>query len=212
MEKIVVCISNPYHAEKLIQRGMLLANAFQGECLALNVLSAPYDELDFNQLQTKLMFEKLAAKYKVQIITEPSSFKKVSHHIAKFAETNQVTQIVIGQVTQTKLELALKESLINSLLDKLEGVDIHIVEVTREVDTDEEYQRGIPAEIVKENGEFHVSFTTDDKQTIQKGIFYKTMSSDFPNGFFVIKKEKEHQVLKVVHGKILEEHFNHLNE
>nr|WP_263324419.1 universal stress protein [Neobacillus sp. Marseille-Q6967] len=211
MEKIVVCISNPNHAEKLIQRGKLLANAFQGECLILNVLSEPYDELDFNQLQMKLMFEKLEEKYEVQIISEPSSFKKVSHHIAKFAETNQATQIVIGQVTQNKLELALKESLINSLLAKLEGIDIHIVEVSRDDENGEEYQRGIPADIIKENDEFHISFTNDDKQALQKGIFYKTTSSDFPNGFFVIKKEKEHQVLKVLNGKIKEEDINQLN-
>jgi len=210
MEKILVCISNPYHAEKLIQRGRVLANAFNGECLVLNVLNAPFDELDYNQLQTQLMFKKLAEKYSVKIQTEPSNFKKISHHIAKFAEEHQATQIVIGQVTLTKLELALKESIINSLLEKLEGVDIHIVEVTREGNLGEEYQRGIPAILIMENGEYHLSFQGDENQALQKGIFYQTLTSDFSNGFFVVKREGEHQVVKVIHGKIKKEDVNHL--
>lgn len=206
----MVCISNPNNAEQLIQRAKVLANAFNGECLVLYVLSAQYDELDFNQLQTKLMFEYLAEKYSVKFHAEPSKFKRVSHHIAMFAEKNNATQIVIGQTTQSKLELVINESFINSLLEKLEGVDIHIVEVERAVNIDEEYHRGTPAVLVKKNDEFHLSFENDVKEAIQKGIFYQTVSSDFSNGFFVIKKENEHQVLKVIHGKIKDEDLNQL--
>ncbi|WHX97987.1 histidine kinase [Neobacillus sp. DY30] len=211
MEKIVVCISNPYYAEKLIQRGKVLADAFKGECVVLNVLKAPFDELDFNQLQTKLMFEGLADKYHVQLISEPSKFKKISYHIAQFAEEQKATQIVIGQVTLSKLELMLQDSLINNLFEKLEGVDLHIVEVSREVKDSEEYDRGIPAELIKVADGFEISLKSDYENEGKKGIFYKMRASDFSNGFFVMKNGKEHQVIKVMHGKVKKEDIDQIN-
>jgi two-component system, OmpR family, sensor histidine kinase KdpD len=210
MEKIVVCISNPYYAEKLIQRGKVLADAFNGECVVLNVLKAPFDELDFNQLQTKLMFESLADKYNVQIMSESSKFKKIAYHIAQVAEEQKATQIVIGQVSLSKLELMLQDSLINNLLEKLEGVDLHIVEVSREVNDSEEYDRGIAAELIKIEDDFELSFKSDHNQKGKKGIFYKMRASDFSNGFFVMKHGNEHQVIKVLHGKAKKEDIDQI--
>jgi two-component system, OmpR family, sensor histidine kinase KdpD len=211
MEKILVCISNPNNAEKLIQRGKVLADAFNGECVVLNVLRVSFDELDFNQLQTKLMFEGLADKYNVQLMSEPSTFKKIAYHIAHFAEEQKATQIVIGQVSLSKLELMLQDSLINNLLEKLEGVDLHIVEVRREVYDSVEYDRGIPAELIKKEGEFELSFNGDHNLEGKKGIFYQMRSSDFTNGFFVIKHGNEHQVIKVLHGKVKKEDIDQIN-
>ncbi|MHC0039538.1 universal stress protein [Pseudoneobacillus sp. C159] len=208
MEKIIVCISNPNHAEKLIQRGKILATAFNGECIVLNVVKVPFDELDFNQLQTKLMFESLAEKYDVKLITEPSKYKKVSNHIAEFTEKNHATQIVLGHTVQTKLESVLKESFINSLFEKLEGVDIHLVEVTRVVNDEVNYHRGISAVLIQNNGLYKLSFDDNENQGVKRGFFYQVSATDFSNGFFVIKNENEHQVVKVEHGKVKYEDIN----
>jgi two-component system, OmpR family, sensor histidine kinase KdpD len=211
LEKIMVCISNPYFAEKLIQRGKVLADAFKGECIVFNVLRVPFDELDFNQLQTKLMFEGLADKYNVQLMSEPSKFKKIAYHIAQFAEEQKATQIVIGQVSLSKLELMLQDSVINNLLEKLEGVDLHIVEVTREVNESEEFNRGISAAIIKKDDEFELSLNADSNQEGKKGIFYQMRSSDFTNGFFVMKHGNEHKVIKVLHGKVKKDDIDQIN-
>lgn len=208
MEKIIVCISNPNHAEKLIQRGKVLANAFNGQCMVLNILKVPFDELDFNQLQTKLMFESLAAKYQVEMITEPSKYKKISHHIAEFTEKNHATQIVLGHAVQTKFELVLQESFINNLFEKLEGVDIHLVEVTREINDEVEFHRGISAVLIHKDGGYELSLNDKENHAVKKGIFYQSNATDFSNGFFVIKNEKEHQVVKVEQGKVKNVDFN----
>lgn len=207
MEKIVVCISNPHHAEKLIHRGKLLADAFKGECIVLNVLSVPYDQLDFNQLQTKLMFKSLSEKYNVQIITEPLAFKKVSHHIADFTERKKATQLVIGQVVQSKLELVLHDSFINSLLEKLKNVDIHIIGVTRNMYTSQEYDKGISATLIPNNDRYEILLSGDNKESSISGTFYQLRSSDFTNGFFVVKRDYDHQVVKVVNGFVDKEHL-----
>jgi two-component system, OmpR family, sensor histidine kinase KdpD len=205
MEKIIVCISNPKHAEKLIHRGKLIANAFNGQCVVLHVSRVSFDELDFNQLQTKLMFESLAEKYNVQMITQPSKYKKISHHIAEFTEENHATQIILGHAVQSKLELVLQDSFINSLFEKLEGVDIHLVEVTRDLDEEEVgYHRGISAGLIYKNGQYELSLSDYENAEIG-GIFYQVSSSEFSNGFFVINKENEHQVVKVDHGKVKQE-------
>jgi two-component system, OmpR family, sensor histidine kinase KdpD len=208
MEKVIVCISNPNHAEKLIQRGKVLANAFNGQCMVLNILKVPFDELDFNQLQTKLMFESLAAKYQVEMITEPSKYKKISHHIAEFTEKNYATQIVLGHAVQSKFELVLQESFINNLFEKLEGVDIHLVEVTREINDEVEFHRGISAVLIHKDGEYELSLSENQNQAGKRGVFYQSNATDFSNGFFVIKKENEHQVVKVERGKVKNNDFN----
>ncbi|EAR63139.1 hypothetical protein B14911_01730, partial [Bacillus sp. NRRL B-14911] len=63
LETILVCVSSPQHAETLIQRGKLLADAFKGKCYVLSVLPGQEKDLEFNQIQTKMLFESLAEKY-----------------------------------------------------------------------------------------------------------------------------------------------------
>ncbi|WP_142247973.1 hypothetical protein [Alkalihalobacterium alkalinitrilicum] len=61
-------------------------------------------------------------------------------------------QIVLGQSIQTKVELWTKEPIINNILLKVQGIDIHIVEVNREFYYESSsYERGITAQLVKEN-------------------------------------------------------------
>lgn len=203
-EKILVCISNPNCAEKLIQRGKRIAEAFKGDCIILHVLSMPYNDLNFNQLQTKLMFDSLAKKYHADFIYEHSESQKVSNQIAKVADEHEITQIIIGQAPQTKFELFLhKNTLINSLFEQLDGVDIHIVEVNREItEVENEFDTGIPGHLVQIGENQYTLSLEEDDDAKMNGTFYKIRASDFSNGFFVIKQKGESLVYKVTEGTV----------
>ncbi|MFE8702284.1 histidine kinase [Cytobacillus sp. FJAT-54145] len=203
MENILVCVSHPNHAERLIQRGRLLAEAFGGSCLVLSVHKNHMDDdLDFNQLQTKLMFQTLAEKYDVKMLSKCSEGKKVSIVIADTAKEENITQIVIGQAVQSKLELVMKQSIINELFQQLEGVDVHVVEVNREVHNQSEFcDRGINSQIVKKDSEYYLVFDDTQEEGLD-GIFFRELSTNFSNGFFVIQKENEHQVVRVRNGVV----------
>ncbi|WP_216828183.1 adenine nucleotide alpha hydrolase family protein [Alkalihalobacterium elongatum] len=199
-ESILVCISNPIHAEKLIQRGKALAEAFDGECLVLFVSTKAYDEMDFNQLQTKYLFESLAEKYSVPLITRNTDAKNIATAIAETALEKNTTQIVLGQSIQTKVELWTKEPIINNLLSKITGIDIHIVEVTRDFHYESpSYERGINAHLVEENGHYALSFDCLTATNL-KGVFFKEQATDFSNGFFVIASPNELKVVRIREG------------
>ncbi len=201
-ENILVCVSNPKHVEKLIQRGKIIADTFGGGCFVLFVYTIPYDDLDLNQIRTKQFFKSLAAKYNVPMLIEYSKGKKVSAVIAETSIKHGITQIILGQPIQSKLEMIVKHALINEIFTKVKGVDIHVVEVGREnIPQPEAYDRGLHAHLVPKNDIYELAFDSPCENAI-KGIFFKQSSTDFLNGFFVIHEGEEHKVLKVKNGVV----------
>ncbi len=201
-ENILICVSNPRHAERLAQRGKILKDAFKGEGYILSVENQKHEDLDFNELQTKFLFESLAEKYGLKMLSKYSDGKRIDKVIADVAQEYKITQIVLGQAVQTRLERMVKHSLINDLFEQLEGVDIHAVEVSRKVyDASEEWDKGFPAQLIKKGSEYHLIIGEKHEKGID-GIFFKELSSDFSNGFFVIQRDKNHEVVRIHHGVV----------
>ena len=204
IENILVCVSNPTHAERLIQRGKIIADTFGGECVVLYVYKTSQDQLEFNEIQTKMLFKTLANKYNVKAVFEYSNGKKVSTVIANIATEKNITQIVLGQCVQTKFELMVRHSMINELFQQLEGVDIHLVEVSRDIFNQvSTFDRGIHAHLSPKDNEYELTFDSHSEHGID-GVFFKETSTDFLNGFFVIPNEDEHIVVRVSDGKVTE--------
>ncbi|WP_078429124.1 hypothetical protein [Alkalihalobacterium alkalinitrilicum] len=66
--------------------------------MVLSVDSKAYDELNFNQLQTKYFFESLTKKYNVELITRNTDAKNIATAISQTAlekkrDTNRVRSI-----------------------------------------------------------------------------------------------------------------------
>ncbi|UII55482.1 universal stress protein [Cytobacillus spongiae] len=202
-ESILICVSNPNHGERLIQRGKRLADAFGGDCYILSVFNGKMDDLDFNQLQTRLLFESLAEKHDIKMLSVPSEGRKVSEVISETTKTHHITQIVIGQAVQTKLEQVFRNSLINELFQELEGVDLHVVEVQRDLyDPSESCDRGIQAQLIKKNEHYELLLEKSEEKGSLKGTFFRELSTNFSNGFFVIQQEKTHKVVRVQNGHV----------
>ncbi|PAE25639.1 histidine kinase [Bacillus sp. 7894-2] len=199
-ENILICVSNPDHAERLVQRGKKLKEAFQGEGYILSVENRKQEEFNFNELQTKYLFESLAEKYGMKMLAKYAGEKKTARVIADVAEEYKITQIILGQAVQTKLERLVKASLINELFQLLDGVDIHVAEVSRKVhDPSDDTDKGMPAQVVKKGSDYHLILGESHENGIN-GTFFKTLSSDFSNGFFVIQRGNNHEVLRIHHG------------
>jgi two-component system, OmpR family, sensor histidine kinase KdpD len=205
LETILVCVSSPQHAETLIQRGKLLADAFKGKCYVLSVLPGQEKDLDFNQIQTKMLFESLAEKYGLPAIQKYKNGQKVSDLIAETVREKSATQIVMAHAIQSKWEMVVKHSLVNHLFELLEGVDLHLVEVNRDVyDPAGEWDKGIEASLVKEEGSYKISFDDNGKEGTL-GTFFRELSTDFSNGFFVAGDGKDQKVIKIHNGTAAEE-------
>lgn len=201
-ENILICVSNPNHAERLAQRGKKLKEAFQGEGYILSVENRKQEEFNFNELQTKYLFESLAEQYGLKMLSKYAGGKKTAKVIADVVQEYKITQIILGQAVQTKLERMVKPSLVNELFQLLDGVDIHVAEVSRKIyDPSDVTDKGLPAQIVKKGSDYHLIIGESHENGI-KGIFFKELSSDFSNGFFVIERENNHEVLRIHHGVV----------
>jgi two-component system sensor histidine kinase KdpD len=76
------------------------------------------------------------------------------------------------------------------------------VEVTRKIhNPSEDWDKGFPAQLVKKGSEYHLTIGEKHEKGID-GIFFKELSSDFSNGFFVIQKDKNHEVVRIHHGVV----------
>jgi two-component system sensor histidine kinase KdpD len=207
-ENILVCVSNPKHVEKLIQRGKIIAETFGGDCFVLFVYTIPYDDLDLNQIRTKQFFRSIAGKYNVPMLIEYSQGKKISAVIADTSTKHGITQIILGQPVQSKWERLIRHSLINEIFSKVSGVDIHVIEVGREnIPQPEAFDRGLHAHLMKKEKGYELAFDTPCEKSI-KGVFFKESSTDFLNGYFVIAQGEEHKVLKVKDGFVEFETFS----
>lgn len=204
MEKVLICISNPLHASRLIRRGATLVRAFDGEGAILWVTSKPYDPRDFNQLQTFSLFETLAQQHQFPLIVEcceETSFKEV---VVRIARQKKFTQIVLGNPGQTRLASFFRGALVEELINETGEVDLHVVHVSRQPYIElEDHDRGIPALIEWQDDEAKLTFELpSDKEP--DGIFFRSNITEFDHGHFVIKEGSQLKVFQVADRKLID--------
>lgn len=205
-ETILVCVSHPMHGQRLVSRGAKLAEAFHGRSLILNVHPRPYDEMNFNELQTKNLFEGLAAKYKMPLLEKLSGHRALSEVIAEVARQEKVTQIILGVSARTKIQAFFTESLVNQILKQNLGVDLHVVQVDRVPWSEPEFDRGQRAILHEvDQGNFRVEILdagADSSDRSGEGIFFRWATTEFADGFFVPHEPGRVRVLPVNDGVI----------
>lgn len=203
-ENILVCVSNPRNAELLIQRGHQMSKAFGGECYVLCVKNHDVNDLDYEWLEQKDLFEHLSKKYECTLLIKTPKAKKISCTISSVSDEYKVKQIIIGQPARSKWDIIMHGSLINELFFQLEGVDLHIVEVSKEqAPNDKQYEKGVNASLVKTKDGYELVIGANaPKETSIKGLFFRGSATEFQNGLFKIMNEEKIVIYKVHDGKI----------
>jgi len=184
-ETILVCVSHPMHAARLLSRGIRIAEAFDGRALLLNVHPRPYDELDFNELQTKNLIEALAAKHGIPLIERVSSPGNLAVTVVEAAKEQSTTQIVLGMSAQSRLHALFRDSLPNQILKLKAGMDLHIVQVDRIFWAEPEFDRGQHAWLVRSpEGDYQIRLQASEN-AVAEGNFFRWATTEFEDGFFV---------------------------
>lgn len=194
------------HGQRLISRGAKIAEAFQGRALILNVHARPYDEMDFNELQTKNLFESLAEKYRMPLLERLSGNRSLGEVIAEVCREEQVTQIILGLSARTKIQAFFTESLFNQILKQNLGIDVHIVQVDRVPWSEPEFDRGQRATLRSlPSGDYQVELLdteTEPSHHPLEGKFFRWATTEFADGFFVPSEPGRVRVLPVNDGVI----------
>lgn len=209
-ENILVCVSYGENAEKLMKRAKRFSDAFQGGCIALNILEEEIDELNYEQEENRQELIRISNHLGIKFIQVAAAKGKIAEIMARVIKDEKVTQLMIGQPARTKWEIVTKGSIINDLFQLVDGVDIHLVEINREVYIKEEkYQRGVKATLIKNNGEYQLSLSNEESATI-KGVYFQSTDTEFLNGIFKIEKDGFY-ILKVSDGKIDQQELKKIN-
>ncbi|WP_033828007.1 universal stress protein [Bacillus andreraoultii] len=204
-ECILVCVYYGPNGERLIRRGCQIANMMKAPLYILTVDPKPFDELDAEKVLYIEQWKKLAESHpSAQFILIDNEKRPVSKVIAEVARKRQITQIILGQTAQSRWEQITKGSIINSLLNEIPFVDLHIISVARYIKDEEGlFEKGIRAYIIKSGNQYQLTFS-HTKDVDYEGIFFKEVGTDFDNGIFRFIKGWETLQVQVSDGIVKE--------
>ena len=127
VERVMVCISPSLSAKKLIRRGARIAKRYKCEWTVANVHCTHI----FAPKMTPKHFELLESHYKLarqlgaEIVTLTG--KSISGELAGYAYEKNITQIIIGHATRTKLQTIIRGSTVTKLLRRAKNIEIHVI-------------------------------------------------------------------------------------
>lgn len=126
-EKILVCVNYRPNAEKLIRRGVRIADRLKADLFILHIRSPK--EHSFNKQDQKAYqeWEKLAEQFGATFITQDTKSGKVAQQIVGVCRQHRITQIIMGMSARTRWEEIMKGSIINVIMQELQYVDVLIV-------------------------------------------------------------------------------------
>ncbi|MNI24839.1 hypothetical protein D3C73_784720 [compost metagenome] len=125
--------------------------------------------------------------------------KKTAEVIVDTARERGVTQIIIGQSSQTLWQEITRGNFINDLIELLGPIDLHIVAVQRYPDLlEQSHEKGFTAYLVKK-GDAYMLVDEPEEEAV-RGIFFRELDTDFNSGLFKIVKNGESQYLRIVQG------------
>lgn len=191
-ESILVCVYYGPNGERLIKRGCKIAGMLDCPLYILTIDPKPFDELDAEKSFYINSWKQLAEEHNAEeFIILDNEKRSVSKVIADVAREKSITQIVLGQTAQSRWEQMTKGSIINTLLQEIPFVDLHIISVARSVsDQEGQFEKGVRAYLVKDNEQYRLQFK-HTKNAEFEGIFFKETCTDFNNGLFKFMKDKE---------------------
>jgi two-component system sensor histidine kinase KdpD len=120
-ERIMVCISPTQSSLRLVRRGWRMAQRLKGEVVAVYVEDGPADDRQRQVLKDDFA---LADRLDVPIVTLHGD---VAAELVRYARQHNMTQVVIGHSSRSRLQELMHGSVVNTLTRELRAIDILIV-------------------------------------------------------------------------------------
>lgn len=122
-EKILVCVSLNFNSEYLIRRGYRISKNLKAELLVLYINNEfKHTDKELEKIyEIGVLCNKLGADFKVE------KAKDTAGCIIKYAQNNNITQIVIGQSARTRLHEIVRGSIIRKIMRGSKYIDVLVV-------------------------------------------------------------------------------------
>ncbi|MNB76951.1 Universal stress protein family protein [compost metagenome] len=200
-ESIMVCVHYGPHGQRLIQRGGHLARLLNAPLIVLTVDASGDNEYNREKQQYLSGWENQTKEAGGQFVIRKCNGKKTADVIVETAKDNKITQIVLGQSSQTLWQEITRGSFINEMLELIGPIDLHIVAVQRYPELlEQSHEQGFSAYLVKE-GDKHILMDDPDGDEAMKGIFFRELDTDFNTGLFKIVNNGEAKYLRIVQNE-----------
>jgi two-component system sensor histidine kinase KdpD len=121
--RVMVCVGYNPTSQLLIRRAEQLASAFGGELLAVHIQPATSDVPGYQTMlaQNLALARELGARVLIEHGTD------IAMVLARVAQSNGVTHIVMGESARSRWEEIRTGSLVRQLLRASRGIDVYIV-------------------------------------------------------------------------------------
>jgi two-component system sensor histidine kinase KdpD len=120
-DRIMVCIAPELASMRLLRRGWRIAQRLDADIVAVYVENRPLTPKQQEQLRSVFA---LADQLKIPVVTLHG---EVADQLIAYAKEHQITQLVIGHSSRSRLQEFLKGSIIHRLSQELRNIDILIV-------------------------------------------------------------------------------------
>ena len=121
--RVMVCVGYNPTSQLLIRRAEQLASAFGGELIAVHIQPATSDVPGYQTMlaQNLALARELGARVLIEHGTD------IAMVLARVAQSNGVTHIVMGESARSRWEEIRTGSLVRQLLRASRGIDVYIV-------------------------------------------------------------------------------------
>jgi len=128
IERVLACLAAEVDAEIVVRRAWRLARGLRADLLAVCIIKQPLNELPASQRERLLRNIRLAEDLGAEVLTVVDS--NMIKSLVRVIEQQNVTDLVLSRPEQTRRWIG--RTLPEKLLDRLDGVDIHLVAPYRE--------------------------------------------------------------------------------
>lgn len=203
-EKIMVGVHYSLNGERLIRRGIRLAQLLDAPLIVLSVLNEPISELDMERQQYYNSWKKLTEEAGGTFLVKINEDRELAEVIADVAHQQGVTQLIIAQSVRSFWEEFTRGSLVKDLMEHLGAIDLHIVAVQRmKANLEETHEDGVEVDVIRTPKGYQIRYETD-QPVVAEGVFFKEMHTDFENGLLKLHVDGEYQYLKVRKGILVD--------
>src|SRR5215831_3060287 len=126
-ERILVCVSEDPRAAGLVRYGKRLADRLHGPWTALYIesrRSLQYTEEDRDRIADTL---RLAEALGGEAVTIPSADRRIADDVIGYAQSHNVTQIVIGKSSRSRWFEILHGSVVHDLVRRSGNISVHVI-------------------------------------------------------------------------------------
>ena len=126
-ERVVVCVSEDPRAAGLVRTTRRLADRIHAPWTALYIETGRSAQLSNEQRDRIADTLRLAMNLGGETVTVPGGARRVADDIIAYARANNITQIVIGKSTRSRLFEILHGSVVHDLVRRAGAISVHVI-------------------------------------------------------------------------------------